>query len=78
MLQYYGCNAPIYWNPLKGEYWEVKTNKKHICPYLSNKEQMLKHHSVMVDILDKFEVLEKGQKKDVARKLIDSGAYIPK
>ncbi len=42
------------------------------------KEQMLKHHSVMVDILDKFEILEKGQKKDVARKLIDSGMYIPK
>jgi glycine cleavage system protein P-like pyridoxal-binding family len=42
------------------------------------KEQMLKHHSVMVDILDKFEVLEKGQKNDVAKKLIDSGMYIPK
>jgi glycine cleavage system protein P-like pyridoxal-binding family len=39
---------------------------------------MLKHHSVMVDILDKFEVLEKRQKKDVAKKLIDSGMYIPK
>jgi hypothetical protein len=45
--------------------------------YLQFKEQMLKHHSVMVDILDKFEVLEKGQKKDVAKKLIDSG-MIPK
>lgn len=32
----------------------------------------------MVDILDKFEVLEKVQKKDMAKKLIDSGMYIPK
>jgi hypothetical protein len=49
-----------------------------IYPYLQVKEQMLKHHSVMVDILDKFEVLEKRQKKVVAKKLIDSGMYVPK
>jgi hypothetical protein len=42
------------------------------------KEQMLKHQSFIVDILDKFETLEKSQKKDVAKKLIESGAYIPK
>ena len=35
----YGCNAPIYWNPVKGEYLEVKTNKKHICLYLQNKQK---------------------------------------
>jgi hypothetical protein len=39
---------------------------------------MLKHHSAMVDIIDKFEVLEKGQKKYVVKKLIDNGMYIPK
>ena len=32
----------------------------------------------MLDILDKFETLEKVQKKDVAKKLIDSGMYVPK
>ena len=31
------------------------------------KEQMLKHQSVMVDLLSKFETWEKSQKKDVAR-----------
>ncbi|MGB9168905.1 MAG: hypothetical protein WCB31_08260 [Nitrososphaeraceae archaeon] len=41
------------------------------------KEQMLKHQSFIVDILDKFETLEKVQKKDVAKKLIDSGSYVP-
>jgi glycine cleavage system protein P-like pyridoxal-binding family len=39
---------------------------------------MLKHQTVMVDILDKFETFEKVEKKDVAKKLIDSGMYIPK
>jgi len=34
------------------------------------KEQISKHHSFIVDILDKFETLEKTQKKDVAKKLI--------
>lgn len=42
------------------------------------KEQMLKHQSIMVDLLSKFETWEKSQKKDVAKKLIDSGMYIPK
>jgi len=42
------------------------------------KEQMSKYQSFIVDILDKFEVLEKGQKKDVAKKLIDKGMYVPK
>ena len=32
----------------------------------------------MVDILDKLDTLEKAQKKDVAKKLIDSGMYVPK
>lgn len=36
----YGCNAPIYWNPVKGEYCEEHTNKKHICPYLQNKQEI--------------------------------------
>lgn len=30
----YGCDIPIYWNPVKGEYLEVQTNNKHICEYL--------------------------------------------
>jgi len=46
--------------------------------YLQNKEQMLKHQSVMVELLGKFETLEKVQKKDIAKELIDSGMYIPK
>jgi hypothetical protein len=39
---------------------------------------MLKHQSFIVDILDKFETLEKGQKKHVEKKPIDNGMYIPK
>ena len=30
----YGCNIPIFWNPVQGEYWELPKNKKHQCPYL--------------------------------------------
>ncbi len=30
----YGCNTLIEWNPVKGEYWELSTQKKHKCPYL--------------------------------------------
>lgn len=28
----YGCNTQIYWNTSVNEYWEVLTQKKHICP----------------------------------------------
>jgi hypothetical protein len=28
----YGCNTQIYWNGSVNEYWEVFTQKKHICP----------------------------------------------
>ena len=28
----YGCNTQIYWNSSVNEYWEVFTQKKHICP----------------------------------------------
>ena len=28
----YDCKTRIYWNTLAGEYWEVSTKKKHICP----------------------------------------------
>jgi hypothetical protein len=28
----YGCNTQIYWNTSVNEYWEVFTQKKHICP----------------------------------------------
>jgi hypothetical protein len=28
----YGCNTRIYWNNSISEYWEVFTQKKHICP----------------------------------------------
>ena len=33
----YGCNTQIYWNVATNEYWEVFTQKKHICPNRSNK-----------------------------------------
>lgn len=28
----YGCNTQIYWNTSVNEYWEVLSQKKHICP----------------------------------------------
>ncbi len=28
----YRCNTKIYWNNGINEYWELITNKKHICP----------------------------------------------
>jgi hypothetical protein len=28
----YNCNTQIYWNTSVNEYWEVFTQKKHICP----------------------------------------------
>ena len=37
----YGCNTPFFWNPVKGEYWEVHKNKKHICRYLE--KQQIQH-----------------------------------
>ena len=30
----FGCGVHVYWNPVKGEYWELSTQKKHKCPYL--------------------------------------------
>ena len=34
----YGCGLQIYWNLEKNEYWEVFTQKKHICPnHVNNK-----------------------------------------
>lgn len=27
-------NTPIFWNPVQGEYWELRKNKKHQCQYL--------------------------------------------
>ena len=33
----YGCNTQIYWNTSVNEYWEVFTQKKHICSSRSNK-----------------------------------------
>jgi hypothetical protein len=33
----YGCNTQIYWNSSVNEYWEVFTQKKHICPNRVNK-----------------------------------------
>ncbi len=32
----YGCNTKIYWNTPTGEYWEVATKVKHICPNRSS------------------------------------------
>ena len=28
----YGCGLQIYWNTSVNEYWEVLTQKKHVCP----------------------------------------------
>jgi hypothetical protein len=33
----YNCGVQIYWNTATSEYWEVFTNKKHICPNRVNK-----------------------------------------
>jgi hypothetical protein len=33
----YNCNTQIYWNVATNEYWEVFTQKKHICPNRVNK-----------------------------------------
>ena len=36
----YGCGIQIYWNASVNEYWEVLTNKRHICPNIvSNKNK---------------------------------------
>jgi hypothetical protein len=32
----YGCNTKIYWNTVISEYWEISTNKKHVCPNRSS------------------------------------------
>ena len=32
----YGCNTQIYWNASVNEYWEVFTQKRHICPNRTN------------------------------------------
>ena len=36
----YGCNTQIYWNTSVNEYWEVFTQKKHICPNRVNKSSV--------------------------------------
>ena len=36
----YGCNTQIYWNTSVHEYWEVFTQKKHICPNRVNKSSV--------------------------------------
>src|SRR5687767_1267465 len=33
----YNCGIQIYWNASVNEYWEVFTQKKHICPNRVNK-----------------------------------------
>ena len=33
----YGCGLNLYWNNSTNEYWEVFTQKKHICPNRVNK-----------------------------------------
>ena len=33
----YGCNTQIYWNTSVNEYWDIFSQKKHICPNRSNK-----------------------------------------
>ncbi len=32
----YGCNTKIHWNNSANEYWEMLTNKKHVCPNRSS------------------------------------------
>jgi hypothetical protein len=32
----YGCNTKIYWNTINSAYWEISTNKKHVCPNRSS------------------------------------------
>ena len=36
----YGCNTQIYWNVATNEYWEVFTQKKHICPNRSSQNKL--------------------------------------
>jgi hypothetical protein len=33
----YGCNTRIYWNTSENAYFEVFSNKKHVCPNRPNK-----------------------------------------
>ncbi len=33
----YGCNTQIYWNASVNEYWEVFSQKRHLCPNRTNK-----------------------------------------
>src|SRR5215211_2492198 len=33
----YGCNTRIFWNTSENAYYEVFSNKKHLCPNRSNK-----------------------------------------
>ena len=35
----YNCNTQIYWNTSGNEYWEVFTQKKHICPNFGNNKK---------------------------------------
>jgi hypothetical protein len=43
---WYGCTTQIYWNTFVNEYWEVLSQKKHICSNtpgntkLDNKQQV--------------------------------------
>jgi hypothetical protein len=37
----YGCNTKIYWNTIVSEYWEISTNKKHVCPNRSRNNNKL-------------------------------------
>jgi hypothetical protein len=37
----YGCNTKIYWNAIVSEYWEISTNKKHVCPNRSGNNHKL-------------------------------------
>ncbi|HJT84325.1 MAG TPA: hypothetical protein VJ697_07570 [Nitrososphaeraceae archaeon] len=36
----YGCNVEIYCNTGKSDYWELNTNKKHVCPSRGKKHPL--------------------------------------
>jgi hypothetical protein len=37
----YGCGIQIYWNNATNEYWEVFSQKKHLCPNRVNKSSSI-------------------------------------
>ena len=42
----YNCNTQIYWNASVNEYWEVFTQKRHLCPNRVNKQSVTTNTSI--------------------------------